>query len=422
LVSSAGDQLVLILNTSDVSVGELECDIEVSPRTLNLSSRGRWVMATIELTPSPPFHVQDIDISTILLNGIAPPKLNKYEIEDSNENGIDELVVRFDRVLVQSILPIGDAVEVMITGTAGTRTFAGLDTICTSRPKVTFPKGGEILIAGSSSDVTWTSPEGSNPDAVDVHWTPNDGIYWHPIAEGIPNTESVKWTVPSAAHDSCRVMITLYKSGTDVGMGMSQEMFEIEIPVDMTLIDFNGAIVEGAPVVQWTTGLELNIDGFHLLRAEEHAGEYERLTSELILSKGGSDGADYVFSDGTARPNQDYFYKLQQVSGPGEIRELGPFKVVFRASFSLGQNFPNPFNLNTMIRFTLPQDSHVDLAVYDVAGRLVRKLMDEKKQADFYKVVWDGTDADGERVASGVYFYHLKAGKYNKTKKMIILR
>jgi hypothetical protein len=422
LVSNAGDKEVLILNTSDVSAGPLEAAIRVTPRTLNLKSRGRWVTGSIELTPSPPFLAQDIDISTVLLNGAVPAEPDRWVIEDVNQNGIDELIVNFDRALVQSVLPQGDSVEVVITGTAGTRTFAGLDTIRTIRPKVTFPKGGELLVAGSVVNVTWTSPAGYNPDAADVHWTPNDGRDWYPIAEGIPDAGSAEWLTPPTRHDSCRVMVTLYEGGSDLGMGMSQEMFAIGSPVAITLTGFTGTIEKGTPVVQWTTGLELNNEGFHVLRAENDAGAYERLTSEVIPSKGQPSGADYGFSDGTARPNQDYFYKLQQVSGSGENREFGPYKVVFRASFNLEQNFPNPFNPNTTIRFTIPKDGHVDLTIYDVAGRRVRNLVNAKKRANFYKIEWDGTNNTGDRVASGVYFYRLVAGKFSQTKKMIMLK
>ncbi|UCG52213.1 MAG: Ig-like domain-containing protein [Candidatus Latescibacterota bacterium] len=422
LVSSAGDKLVLVLNTSDVSVGPLEAAAEVTPRTLKLTSRGRWVTGSIELSPSPPFKVQNIDISTVLLNDAVPAELDKWTIEDANQNDIDELVVKFDRVLFQDVLPQGDSVEVWITGTAGTRSFTALDTIRTIRPKVTFPKGGEILISGSVVDVTWISPEGYTVDAVDVHWSPNDGDEWHTIAEGIPDAGSAAWLVPSDHYDACRVMVTLYSGGSDLGMGMSEETFTIESAVAVSLTDFTGTIQKGAPVVHWSTGLELNTKGFHLLRSDGEIGEYKQLTPQMVPSKGHSGGADYQFEDATARPNQTYYYRLQLVSELGEDQELGPYKVVFRASFSLEQNFPNPFNPNTTIRFTIPQDSHVKLVIYDVAGRRVRTLVNGKKQANFYRIVWDSTNDNGDPVASGVYFYHLEAGKFRKSKKMVVLK
>ncbi|MBN2070177.1 MAG: T9SS type A sorting domain-containing protein [Candidatus Krumholzibacteriota bacterium] len=76
----------------------------------------------------------------------------------------------------------------------------------------------------------------------------------------------------------------------------------------------------------------------------------------------------------------------------------------------------------TRIRFTIPETSHVDLVIYDVAGRRVKKLIDRRLAADHYEVLWDGTKTNGNRVASGVYFYRIKAGKYEKTRKMVLLR
>ena len=146
------------------------------------------------------------------------------------------------------------------------------------------------------------------------------------------------------------------------------------------------------------------------------------MTSEAVPSKGGARGANYEFKDETARPNQSYYYKLRQVSVSGEGDEFGPFDVVFRASFELDQNFPNPFNPNTTIRYTIAQDAHVTLTVYDVAGRRVRTLVDDNKRPNFYKIVWDGKNDNGEQVASGVYFYRLVAGQFTRSKKMVVLK
>jgi 6-phosphogluconolactonase (cycloisomerase 2 family) len=422
LVSSAGDKEVLILNTSNVSVGPLAAAVQVTPRTLNIKSRGRWVTGQIELMPSPPFEVQDIDIGTVLLNGAVPAEPDSWEIRDTDQDGIDELVVKFCRAQLQSVLPQGDSVEVEITGQAATRSFAGLDTIRTIRPKVTFPTGGEVLSAGSVVNVTWTSPAGYDVDAIDVYWSSNDGNDWLPIAEGIPDLGTVPWATPWGFQDSCRVMVTLYAGGTDLGMGMSDEMFMLDAPVAIMLESFKGMVKDGTPVVTWTTGLELNTEGFHIYRSEDENGSFERLTSEAVPSKGGARGANYEFKDETARPNQSYFYKLRQVSVSGAGDEFGPFDVVFRASFELDQNFPNPFNPNTTIRYTIAQDAHVTLTVYDVAGRRVRTLVDDNKRPNFYKIVWDGKNDNGEQVASGVYFYRLVAGQFTKSRKMVVLK
>jgi serine protease AprX len=90
--------------------------------------------------------------------------------------------------------------------------------------------------------------------------------------------------------------------------------------------------------------------------------------------------------------------------------------------FELAQAFPNPFNPSTTIQFTVAEPTHVALAVYDVAGRTVKTLVDESKTADVYHVTWDGTDERGHRVASGVYFYRMNAGDFTQTRKMVLLK
>ena len=89
---------------------------------------------------------------------------------------------------------------------------------------------------------------------------------------------------------------------------------------------------------------------------------------------------------------------------------------------SLSQNYPNPFNPTTTIAFSIAARGHVELNVYDVGGRLVRTLANEVRPAGAHRVTWDGRDANGEPVASGVYFCRLNAGVFSQTKKMVMLK
>jgi len=90
--------------------------------------------------------------------------------------------------------------------------------------------------------------------------------------------------------------------------------------------------------------------------------------------------------------------------------------------FELKDNYPNPFNATTEIKFALPQESYVKLAVYNIMGQKVKTLFDGRKTAGVHKVVWDGRNDSGEIVASGVYFYTIRAGTYIETKKMTLLK
>jgi len=88
----------------------------------------------------------------------------------------------------------------------------------------------------------------------------------------------------------------------------------------------------------------------------------------------------------------------------------------------LEQNFPNPFNPTTTLAFSLKDGGNVNLTIYDVAGRRVRELVNERRDRGAYKVTWDGQNDSGGIVASGVYFYKLIAGSFTDTKKMTILK
>jgi len=91
-------------------------------------------------------------------------------------------------------------------------------------------------------------------------------------------------------------------------------------------------------------------------------------------------------------------------------------------AFALHQNVPNPFNPVTRIAYELPARMRVSLRVYDVDGRLVRRLVDTAEGPGFCSVTWEGQNDAGEPVASGVYFYRLEAGARTETKKMVMLK
>ena len=89
---------------------------------------------------------------------------------------------------------------------------------------------------------------------------------------------------------------------------------------------------------------------------------------------------------------------------------------------SLSDNFPNPFNPVTRVKFSLKEKGHVRLRVYNVSGRLVRILIDEIRDAGSYETAWDGTNDEGRSTASGIYFCRMEASDYERTLKMVLLR
>ncbi|GAB4376700.1 MAG: hypothetical protein Kow0042_23280 [Calditrichia bacterium] len=108
------------------------------------------------------------------------------------------------------------------------------------------------------------------------------------------------------------------------------------------------------------------------------------------------------------------------VTTPTGIDEEQP---VTADGFNLLQNYPNPFNPSTTISFNLPSASEVMLQIFDITGRKVRTLLEGQVAPGTHHVQWDGTDEVGQLVASGMYFYQLKAGSgIVQTRKMILMR
>lgn len=92
----------------------------------------------------------------------------------------------------------------------------------------------------------------------------------------------------------------------------------------------------------------------------------------------------------------------------------------------LHQNYPNPFNPETVIRYHIPMLDQprvsVDLRIYNMMGREVKVLVHEDQRPGFYSVRWDGRDNSGMMVAPGAYFYRLKADRFVRTLKMVLMK
>jgi hypothetical protein len=106
----------------------------------------------------------------------------------------------------------------------------------------------------------------------------------------------------------------------------------------------------------------------------------------------------------------------------GTITGVAIDPVPMPTTYVLNQNYPNPFNPNTQISFSIPKESHVNLQVYDMMGRVVATLVDEVLPAGTHAKVWNGRTSDGRVMASGIYFYTIKAEGYIATKKMMLLK
>ncbi len=105
-----------------------------------------------------------------------------------------------------------------------------------------------------------------------------------------------------------------------------------------------------------------------------------------------------------------------------EVTAVGSTPLPTAGGVLLGQNSPNPFNPMTKLSFDLAAPAHARLSIYDVGGHLVKTVVDELRPVGRHEVMWDGQNAAGQQVPSGVYLYRLEAGGNVQTKRMMLVK
>jgi len=107
------------------------------------------------------------------------------------------------------------------------------------------------------------------------------------------------------------------------------------------------------------------------------------------------------------------------LESPGAPLEQTTNITDFPLHFELRQNFPNPFNGNTTFEFVLPKSVHVVLKIYNQLGQIIILLANRVLSAGVHRIVWDGKDANGNEVSTGMYYYSLSADKGTLLRSML---
>jgi hypothetical protein len=136
-----------------------------------------------------------------------------------------------------------------------------------------------------------------------------------------------------------------------------------------------------------------------------------------------ADGQTFRVMDTDVEPGGEYRYRVEYMeSGNRHLLFQSEVVSVPKLSLTLSQNYPNPFNPSTVIPFYLPERGRVVLEVFDVSGHRVRTLVDGDRSGGWHNEKWDGLDGSGSPVSSGIYFYQLKSGKKELSRKMLLMR
>jgi hypothetical protein len=196
------------------------------------------------------------------------------------------------------------------------------------------------------------------------------------------------------------------------------------VPVE--LIAFSAMAAGRDVLIEWSTASETNNFGFEL-QSLTNEGDWFLLA--FIPGHGTTNEPQtYTYLDASL-PAGEYLYRLKQVDLDGQFEYSTTISATIGLpeTFTLAQNYPNPFNPETTIEFAIPADSERDgavtkLVIFNMLGKHVRTLVDEHQMAGFYSVTWDGRNANGLDVPSGVYVYRLVTGTFIASKKMLLIR
>lgn len=262
--------------------------------------------------------------------------------------------------------------------------------------------------------LTWNSSDGvSNLTALDV--AQYNGSQWTSIGGDGSGTSS-SGTIQSAT------MVTggnYFTFGDDDDNGQDNSL-----PVTLTSFEAKGDYSK--VTLNWLTVSEVGNLGFNIYRSIKGLNNWQKINADLIPGQGNSSSeTNYEYIDSDVVSGRTYSYQLESVSinGVAEVLKTVEASIPVPKEYALFNNYPNPFNPATHIKFQLPEYQSVKLAIYDMKGRLVSTLLNNVVyDAGEHVVTWDATDNLGRRVASGMYFYRFSAGSFNKLGKMILLK
>ncbi len=273
--------------------------------------------------------------------------------------------------------------------------------------------------------------------------TANVTLYWESTSDGVANGHEsevlvaqyngTQWNdaggLNSAIGDftSGRVAsnpVTV-STGANPQFVLATSTSDNSLPVELASFTAEAGISD--VTLNWTTASELNNQGFNVYRRlQSQENNWAQMNESMIEGQGNtSTETNYTFVDAQVVSGETYVYKLESVSLNGLRVDERVVEVTVKTptEYALFNNYPNPFNPSTTIKFQLPESQQVTLTVYDAQGRVVKELLSNAVQdMGEHSITWNALDNNGNRVASGMYFYRFSAGKFVKMGKMILLK
>jgi hypothetical protein len=220
------------------------------------------------------------------------------------------------------------------------------------------------------------------------------------------------WTnIGAAIIDGNFVSTVPFASFSEFALGTSSDAL---LPVELSSFL---SVPDGRTItLNWSTATEKNSDKFVVER--KTAGTDWGTVGSVKASVLSNSPKQYSFTDKNLQSGS-YQYRLKMIDNNGtfDYSKVLDARVAVPKNFELSQNFPNPFNPSTVIRYSLPFETNVIIRFYNSLGQCVSEVNEGKKQTGYYDLNFNSAG-----LASGIYFYRIQAGSFVDTKKMILLK
>ncbi len=291
------------------------------------------------------------------------------------------------------------------------------------------PNGGEKWKADTVHNIKWTS---SGVKSVNIEYSLNGGQSWQNIVQSFPgDSENYAWNVPGISSSNCRLRISIasISSGSAVDANFpysvqSDSAFSIDSSMSVEIESFSSDVSSSTVQLNWTIQVEKNNLGFEIDR-KMGAENWQNIG---FIASQNTAPASYSFSDelDTSSYVGNIFYRLKQINLNGTAHYLKEVEFNINLTpqaYALFNNYPNPFNPTTEIKYSLPANSKVEIQIYNVIGVKVQEIVNTIQTAGDHKAAFNGIG-----LPSGVYFYVLRAksldGKQSAflVKKMMLLK
>ncbi|MDD4677411.1 MAG: choice-of-anchor D domain-containing protein, partial [Candidatus Cloacimonetes bacterium] len=325
-------------------------------------------------------------------------------------------------IIIPSVHTISPTIEIANLGQSDATV-----TVIAGYADVALPNAGlSLTLTGASfsgTTITINHNLGFSPSQIAYQILPNGWNILTPTNPSVDiwNNTTVSFTISD-------------KSDGDVAIVFPQEAGQT-LPV--TLSNFTAVVTsENFVNIAWTAETETNHSGYNLYRNEAKDLDNAIKINAHLIDQGSEIGTqnNYFYTDFEVYTNIVYYYWLESVSLNGASDFYGPLTVtigdptqeplppVVPMVTKLYNAFPNPFNPNTNIRYSLKEAGKVNIEIYNMKGQRIKAYHQEHNAPGYYQVSWDGRDENGRVVSSGIYLYRLTTGKYTAAKKMILAK